>query len=73
MANNLNKAKDSQSGTEGLLHSLRELIRGARHRAVDAVQVLTCREIGRNIVEFEQGGAARADTAPDFSRSSQNH
>ncbi|WP_130423923.1 DUF1016 N-terminal domain-containing protein [Edaphobacter modestus] len=30
-------------------------------RAVDAVQVQTCWEIGRHIVEFEQGGAARAE------------
>jgi hypothetical protein len=29
--------------------------------AVDAVQVQICGEIGRHIVEFEQGGAARAE------------
>lgn len=29
-------------------------------RAVDRVQVQTCWEIGRHIVEFEQGGEARA-------------
>ena len=29
-------------------------------RAVDAIQVRTCWEIGRHIVEFEQGGATRA-------------
>ena len=64
MANDLDKWKDSPQETEGLLHSLRELILGARHRAlraVDAVQVQTCWEIGRHIVEFEQGGAARAE------------
>ena len=64
MANNLDKPKSSQQGTEGLLYSLRELIQGARQkalRAVDAVQVQTCWEIGRHIVEFEQRGAARAE------------
>ncbi len=64
MANDLDKPKDSAQETEGLLHSLRELIQGARQkalRAVDAVQVQTCWEIGRHIVEFEQGGAARAE------------
>ena len=53
MANDLDKWKDSPQETEGLLHSLRELILGARHRAlraVDAVQVQTCWEIGRHIV-----------------------
>lgn len=64
MANDLDKPKDSLQETEGLLHRLRELIRGARHRAlraVDAVQVQTCWEIGWHIVEFEQGGATRAE------------
>jgi len=64
MANDLDKPKDNPQGTEGLLHRLRELIEGARQkalRAVDAVQVQTCWEIGRHIVEFEQGGAARAE------------
>ena len=47
-----------------LVDQLRELIREARQhawRAVDAIQVRTCWEIGRHIVEFEQGGAARAE------------
>lgn len=47
----------------GLLDALRGLISNGRHRAlraVDMVQVRTCREIGRHIVEFEQGGVARA-------------
>lgn len=47
-----------------LVGQLRELIRDARSnalRAVDAIQVRTCWEIGRHIVEFEQGGAARAE------------
>lgn len=48
---------------QALLGSLGELIRQARQRAlraVDTVQVQTCWELGRHIVEFEQGGAARA-------------
>lgn len=47
-----------------LLGSLAGLIRQARQqaiRAVDALQVQTCWEIGRYIVEFEQEGAARAE------------
>lgn len=43
--------------------TLGELIRQARERAlraVDTIQVQTCWELGRHIVEFEQGGAARA-------------
>jgi predicted nuclease of restriction endonuclease-like (RecB) superfamily len=47
----------------GLLDALRGLITDGRHRAlraVDMVQVRTCWEIGRHIVEFEQGGEARA-------------
>jgi predicted nuclease of restriction endonuclease-like (RecB) superfamily len=46
-----------------LLVELRALIRQARQRAlraVDTIQVQTCWELGRHIVEFEQGGAARA-------------
>ena len=46
-----------------LLDTLRTLIQQGRQqvlRAVDMVQVQTCWEVGRHIVEFEQGGAARA-------------
>jgi predicted nuclease of restriction endonuclease-like (RecB) superfamily len=46
-----------------LLQQLRELIAAARRqalRAVDAIQVRTCWEIGRHIVEFEQKGSDRA-------------
>nr|WP_291598924.1 DUF1016 N-terminal domain-containing protein [Comamonas sp.] len=46
-----------------LLTELAELIRQARQqavRAVDTIQVQTCWEIGWHIVEFEQGGQARA-------------
>ncbi len=48
---------------DGLLDQLRTLIVQARQqalRAVDVVQVRTCWEMGRHIVEFEQGGAERA-------------
>ncbi len=47
-----------------LLSALRELIQQGRQRAlraVDVVQVQTCWQIGRHIVEFEQGGEARAE------------
>ena len=46
-----------------LLGNLGELIREARQkvlRVVDTVQVQTCWQIGRHIVEFEQEGARRA-------------
>ncbi len=49
---------------QALVGQLRELIRDARGhalRAVDSIQVRTCWEVGRHIVEFEQGGAARAE------------
>jgi hypothetical protein len=47
----------------GLLEQLRTLIQDARRqalRAVDAVQVRMCWEVGWHIVEFGQGGADRA-------------
>lgn len=47
----------------GLLEALRRLIQQGRQqalRAVDRVQVQTCWEIGRHIVEYEQGGETRA-------------
>ena len=46
-----------------LLDALRALIAQGRQqalRAVDMVQVQTCWEVGRHIVEFEQGGESRA-------------
>jgi len=64
MKNELSKARLQDEGTADLLRSLRDLIQGARQRAlraVDAVQVQTCWEIGRHIVEFEQGGSNRAE------------
>ena len=61
-----NHLTPDQSGNDPplqtLVAQLRDLIRDARGRAlrsVDAIQVRTCWEIGRHIVEFEQGGAAR--------------
>ena len=51
------------AGLVDLLGVLRELIQQGRQqalRAVDAVQVQTCWQIGRHIVEFEQRGAERA-------------
>jgi predicted nuclease of restriction endonuclease-like (RecB) superfamily len=51
-------------GFASLLGQLRGLIQESRQqlvRAVDVVQVRTCWEVGRHIVEFEQGGAARAE------------
>ncbi|MDD4913429.1 MAG: PDDEXK nuclease domain-containing protein [Methylococcales bacterium] len=53
--------KDPQLQT--LLDNLGELIRQARQQAlrtVDNLQVQTCWQLGRHIVEFEQGGEARA-------------
>jgi hypothetical protein len=52
------------AGISPLLESLRVLISESRRqalRAVDSIQVRTCWEVGRHIVEFEQGGAARAE------------
>lgn len=56
-------APESQTALQPLLAELAGLIRQARQqavRAVDAIQVQTCWEVGRYIVEFEQGGQARA-------------
>lgn len=47
-----------------LMNTLRDLIRQARQqvlRSVDTIQVQTYWQIGRHIVEFEQGGQVRAD------------
>lgn len=51
------------TGIHDLLSQLRQLIADGRSkalRAVDVIQVQTCWQVGRHIVEFEQGGAARA-------------
>ncbi|WP_025110942.1 YhcG family protein [Pseudomonas sp. H1h] len=58
------KPTDAQDpNIDSLLGELGELIRQARQkvlRAVDTIQVQTCWQIGRHIVEFEQQGAQRA-------------
>lgn len=63
----LNAEQKNQPDTPALpvslIDSLRELIIQSRQRvlrAVDTVQVQTCWEVGRHIVEFEQGGENRA-------------
>lgn len=56
-------APSPQTALQPLLAELAGLIRQARQqavRAVDAIQVQTCWEVGRHIVEFEQDGQARA-------------
>lgn len=55
---------DLSAGLPPLVEALRGLILQARQKvltAANAAQVRTYWEIGRHIVEFEQGGAARAD------------
>ena len=64
MSKELAKASLNDENLRPLLRSLRELIAEARQqvlRAVDVIQVQTCWEIGRHIVEFEQNGDARAE------------
>jgi len=54
----------SQEPLPALINQLRGLIESARKqalRAVDSIQVRTCWEIGRHIVEFEQQGQDRAE------------
>lgn len=56
--------KLAMPGVENLLDHLRSLIREGRGqalRAADLVQVRTSWEVGRHIVDYEQGGAARAE------------
>lgn len=63
MAKGLIKSEDDATDLRPLVRNLRELIQNARKqilRDVDAVQVRTCWEVGRHIVEFEQGGTDRA-------------
>lgn len=55
---------DSPTGLPPLVETLRSLILQARQKvltAANSAQVRTYWEIGRHIVQFEQGGAARAD------------
>ena len=59
----MNVLAASHENMPQLVQHLRELIASARRqalRAVDAIQVRTCWEIGRHIVQFEQHGADRA-------------
>lgn len=54
----------AKAGFDGLLRVLREFIMESRRqvlRAADVVHVRTCWGVGRYIVEFEQGGAVRAE------------
>lgn len=54
---------------DSLLRELRSFITESRRqivRAVDVAQVRTCWGVGRHIVEFEQGGAARAEYGAKF-------
>ncbi len=56
--------KSDQPAFTALVGELRAIIVEARQqalRAVDVVQVRTCWEVGRHIVEFEQGGRAKAE------------
>jgi predicted nuclease of restriction endonuclease-like (RecB) superfamily len=64
MLKNRKSAISNPKSFPRLVGELRTLIQGARQqalRAVDAVQVQTCWKMGQHIVEFEQGGAERAD------------
>lgn len=54
------EASDPFSVLLGQLHALIADARQRVLRAVDVIQVQTCWQVGRHIVEFEQGGAARA-------------
>jgi len=63
MADELIETDGSSMDIRPLLANLRGLIHDARKqilRSADVIQVQTCWEIGRHIVEFEQGGSDRA-------------
>jgi hypothetical protein len=56
--------KRLQHSYDGVLQGIVELLNAARStaaRAVNSVMTTTYWEIGRRIVEFEQGGRERAD------------
>ncbi|SKA20358.1 Predicted nuclease of restriction endonuclease-like (RecB) superfamily, DUF1016 family [Trichlorobacter thiogenes] len=64
MGTNVVQNNKDDAPVTSLLDNLRQLIVAARQqvlRAVDVVQVQTCWEMGRHIVEFEQRGAGRAE------------
>ena len=56
----LNSIQDELPELISQLRGLIETARGQALRAVDSIQVRTCWEIGRHIVEFEQQGRDRA-------------
>ena len=61
--NIIKESKDVAERVETLLADIRNLILTARKaavRSVDILQVMTCFEIGRRIVEHEQQGSVRA-------------
>jgi predicted nuclease of restriction endonuclease-like (RecB) superfamily len=63
MADELTETTGRSMDIRPLLANLRGLIQDARKqilRSADVIQVQTCWEIGRHIVEFEQGGSDRA-------------
>jgi predicted nuclease of restriction endonuclease-like (RecB) superfamily len=63
MADELTETAGRSMDLRPLLTNLRGLIQDARKqilRSADVIQVQTCWEIGRHIVEFEQGGSDRA-------------
>ena len=61
---NLDQDNQNDPSLQTLIGQLRALVSDARSRAlrsVDAIQVRTCWEIGRHVVEFEQSGNSRAE------------
>jgi len=61
---NLDQDNQNDPSLQTLIGQLRTLVADARSRAlrsVDAIQVRTCWEIGRHVVEFEQSGNSRAE------------
>ena len=64
MSSEMTHTAPAADNLSALLLELRGLIQAARRQAlhaVDAIQVRTCWEIGRHIVEFEQQGLDRAE------------
>lgn len=62
--NSLPRINTPDTDLSPLLSSLSELIRHSREKAlrmVDTLQVQTCWNMGRHIIEYEQAGAARAE------------
>jgi hypothetical protein len=63
MGDSVNISSTATAALSDLLLQLRGLIQHARQqamRSVDSIQVATCWQVGRHIVEFEQGGESRA-------------